>query len=148
MIQAARLARFASSSSLPSASSRKARAPSGVGSGRAAAAVSANVVTPAARSPRRPKARLDMLVLLHRPPAPVPPPAAPTPPHMHETRAVILDFDGLIVDTETPVFEAWREAYRQRGHELGLDEWQHALGTHHGFDPLARPAEPARARAP
>jgi len=57
---------------------------------------------------------------------------------MHEIRAVILDFDGLIVDTETPVFEAWREAYRQRGHELGLDEWQHALGTHHGFDPLAR----------
>jgi len=57
---------------------------------------------------------------------------------MHEIRAVILDFDGLIVDTETPVFEAWREAYRQRGHELGLDEWQHALGTHRGFDPLAR----------
>jgi len=51
--------------------------------------------------------------------------------------AVILDFDGLIVDTESPIFEAWFEAYRRRGHELTLDDWQHALGTHGGFDPLA-----------
>lgn len=51
-------------------------------------------------------------------------------------RAVILDFDGLIVDTETPIFEAWHQAYRRRGHDLGLDLWQHALGTHGGFDPL------------
>jgi HAD superfamily hydrolase (TIGR01509 family) len=50
--------------------------------------------------------------------------------------AVILDFDGLIVDTETPIFEAWLAAYRRRGCSVGLDEWQHALGTHGGFDPL------------
>jgi HAD superfamily hydrolase (TIGR01509 family) len=56
-------------------------------------------------------------------------------------RAVVLDFDGLIVDTETPIFEAWRAAYRRRGQDLGLGEWQHALGTHGGFDPLARLAE-------
>lgn len=49
--------------------------------------------------------------------------------------AVILDFDGLVLDTETPIFEAWQKAYRRRGHELGLAEWQHALGTHGGFDP-------------
>lgn len=52
-------------------------------------------------------------------------------------RAVVLDFDGLIVDTETPIFEAWFDAYRRHGHELGLDLWQHSLGTHGGFDPLA-----------
>jgi HAD superfamily hydrolase (TIGR01509 family) len=51
--------------------------------------------------------------------------------------AVILDFDGLIVDTETPIFEAWRTVYRRRGQTLGLDSWQHALGTHGGFDPYA-----------
>ncbi len=51
--------------------------------------------------------------------------------------AVVLDFDGLIVDTETPVFEAWLAAYRRRGCSVGLDEWQHCLGTHGGFDPLA-----------
>jgi HAD superfamily hydrolase (TIGR01509 family) len=50
--------------------------------------------------------------------------------------AVVLDFDGLIVDTETPIFDAWFEAYRRHGHELTLDDWQHALGTHGGFDPL------------
>ena len=50
--------------------------------------------------------------------------------------AVILDFDGTIVDTETPIFEAWLAAYRRRGGSVGLDEWQHALGTHGGFDPL------------
>ncbi len=50
--------------------------------------------------------------------------------------AVILDFDGLIVDTETPIFEAWLAAYRRRGCSVGLDQWQHALGTHGGFDPL------------
>jgi HAD superfamily hydrolase (TIGR01509 family) len=50
--------------------------------------------------------------------------------------AVLLDFDGLIVDTETPIFEAWRAAYRRRGCSVGLGEWQHALGTHGGFDPL------------
>ena len=49
---------------------------------------------------------------------------------------MILDFDGLIVDTETPIFDSWLEAYREHGHELTLDDWQHALGTHGGFDPL------------
>ena len=30
-------------------------------------------------------------------------------------RALILDFDGLVLDTETAVFEAWREFYERRG---------------------------------
>src|SRR5262245_54492601 len=52
-------------------------------------------------------------------------------------RALVLDFDGLILDTETPIFESWREAYRDHGCELTLEVWQHALGTHGGFDPFA-----------
>jgi HAD superfamily hydrolase (TIGR01509 family) len=55
--------------------------------------------------------------------------------------AIILDFDGLILDTETPIFEAWREAYRGRGQVLSMDDWQHSLGTNDGFDPLARLVE-------
>jgi HAD superfamily hydrolase (TIGR01509 family) len=62
--------------------------------------------------------------------------------------AVILDFDGLIVDTETPIFEAWLAAYRRRGCSVGLDEWQHALGTHGGFDPLEHLAAQVRACQP
>jgi HAD superfamily hydrolase (TIGR01509 family) len=49
--------------------------------------------------------------------------------------ALILDFDGLILDTETPIFEEWRATFRARGHDLGLDVWQHALGTHGTYDP-------------
>jgi len=55
--------------------------------------------------------------------------------------AIILDFDGLIVDTETPIFEAWSAAFARRGQELRLEEWQHALGTFRGFDPRARLSE-------
>src|SRR5262245_27550959 len=51
--------------------------------------------------------------------------------------AIVLDFDGLIIDTETPIFEEWRSVYRSRGVELELDVWQHSLGTQNGFDPFA-----------
>jgi HAD superfamily hydrolase (TIGR01509 family) len=51
--------------------------------------------------------------------------------------ALILDFDGLILDTESPIFEEWRTTFRARGHDLGLDVWQHALGTFGTYDPCA-----------
>jgi len=50
--------------------------------------------------------------------------------------ALIFDFDGLLVDTETPAFESWRAIYAEYGHELPLDLWKDALGTNHGFDTL------------
>jgi HAD superfamily hydrolase (TIGR01509 family) len=58
--------------------------------------------------------------------------------------AVLLDFDGLILDTETPIFEAWQTAFREHGQELSLDDWQHALGTNGGFEPMTRLAELTR----
>jgi HAD superfamily hydrolase (TIGR01509 family) len=51
--------------------------------------------------------------------------------------AVVFDFDGLILDTELPLFDEWRNAYRRRGLELTLDLWRHSLGTKGGFDPCA-----------
>jgi HAD superfamily hydrolase (TIGR01509 family) len=51
--------------------------------------------------------------------------------------AILLDFDGLILDTETPLLEEWRVVYGRWGHALGLDVWQHGLGTKDGFDPCA-----------
>lgn len=51
--------------------------------------------------------------------------------------ALILDFDGLIVDTESPALESWQRIYAEHGHELGLADWAGALGTNHGFDALA-----------
>jgi HAD superfamily hydrolase (TIGR01509 family) len=52
-------------------------------------------------------------------------------------QALIFDFDGLLVDTETPAFESWRALYAEYGHELSLELWQGALGTSQGFDALA-----------
>lgn len=49
--------------------------------------------------------------------------------------AVIFDFDGLIIDSETPLFDIWCEIYRDHGATLTLEAWQHALGTQGGFDP-------------
>jgi HAD superfamily hydrolase (TIGR01509 family) len=51
--------------------------------------------------------------------------------------ALVFDFDGLILDTETPIFEEWRATFRARGQELGLDVWQHSLGTFGTYDPCA-----------
>jgi HAD superfamily hydrolase (TIGR01509 family) len=43
-------------------------------------------------------------------------------------RALIFDFDGLILDTEVTIFQAWCELYRERGCELPLERWALALG--------------------
>jgi HAD superfamily hydrolase (TIGR01509 family) len=50
--------------------------------------------------------------------------------------AIIFDFDGLIIDSETPLLEIWQEIFAEHGGVLTMDEWQHALGTHGGFDPF------------
>jgi HAD superfamily hydrolase (TIGR01509 family) len=52
-------------------------------------------------------------------------------------KALIFDFDGLIIDSETPLFDIWAAIYEERGQRLTMDEWQHALGTRGGFDPYA-----------
>ncbi|MDQ3777694.1 MAG: HAD-IA family hydrolase [Actinomycetota bacterium] len=52
-------------------------------------------------------------------------------------RALLFDFDGLIVDTETPSLASWQRVYREHGHELTLERWAPIVGTLDGFDPLA-----------
>ena len=49
-------------------------------------------------------------------------------------RALIFDFDGLIVDTETPDFESWADLYRNHGRQLEHARWITGVGTHGGFD--------------
>lgn len=53
-------------------------------------------------------------------------------------KALIFDFDGLILETETPIFESWQEIYRDYGCELLLEEWLANIGTaEEQFDPFA-----------
>src|SRR5438445_11138375 len=52
-------------------------------------------------------------------------------------KALVFDFDGLIVDTEVPIFRAWQRIYREHGQELPLDRWLTIIGTASGpFDPV------------
>jgi HAD superfamily hydrolase (TIGR01509 family) len=43
-------------------------------------------------------------------------------------KALIFDFDGLILDTETPEFQVWQAIYREYGHELALEQWGQIVG--------------------
>ena len=53
-------------------------------------------------------------------------------------RGIIFDFDGLIVDTEWPVYQSWVEIYDSFAAELPLDQWTAIIGTsaHEHFDPF------------
>jgi len=42
--------------------------------------------------------------------------------------ALIFDFDGLILDTETPEVEVWQAIYREHGFELPVHEWAKTIG--------------------
>jgi HAD superfamily hydrolase (TIGR01509 family) len=51
-------------------------------------------------------------------------------------RALIMDFDGLILDTEGPAYQAWLEIFEEHGAELPLSVWETWIGgSPHGFDP-------------
>jgi len=43
-------------------------------------------------------------------------------------KALIFDFDGLILDTETPEVLVWQSIYKEYGFELPVDEWQKTIG--------------------
>jgi HAD superfamily hydrolase (TIGR01509 family) len=52
-------------------------------------------------------------------------------------RGLLFDFDGLLVDTETPSRLVWEELYREHGHELPHDQWATLVGTIGApFDPF------------
>lgn len=44
-------------------------------------------------------------------------------------RAVLFDFDGLIVDTESVGYETWRELFAEHGHVLPIEVYAQVVGT-------------------
>jgi HAD superfamily hydrolase (TIGR01509 family) len=44
-------------------------------------------------------------------------------------KALIFDFDGLIIDSESTDFSAWQETYRDYGLELAFDQWLQSVGS-------------------
>ena len=51
-------------------------------------------------------------------------------------RALVFDFDGLILETEGPSLESWIEIYREHGLEVPLQRWHDDIGSDRGFDPV------------
>jgi HAD superfamily hydrolase (TIGR01509 family) len=47
-------------------------------------------------------------------------------------KALIFDFDGLILDTEGPVFQSWQELLQGYGYNMTLDDWQVSIGSAEG----------------
>lgn len=44
-------------------------------------------------------------------------------------KALVLDFDGLILDTETPFRESWQEIYAEHGLTVPPEAWAGLLGS-------------------
>lgn len=43
--------------------------------------------------------------------------------------AVLFDFDGILVDTEWAIYQAWRRTFETHGHELPLDIYTRCIGS-------------------
>ena len=57
-------------------------------------------------------------------------------------RAVIFDFDGVILDTETPLFEAWSRTFEHYGTDpIAHDRWIGSLGRHEDDPAVLNPVE-------
>jgi HAD superfamily hydrolase (TIGR01509 family) len=50
-------------------------------------------------------------------------------------KLLVFDFDGLILDTEAPVYDAWQEIYGEHGVALAFEKWAECIGTADTFDP-------------
>ena len=44
-------------------------------------------------------------------------------------RGLIFDFDGLILDTETPCYQSWQEEFQRHHVSLSLETYAKCLGT-------------------
>ena len=45
--------------------------------------------------------------------------------------AILFDFDGLIIDTETPEFDSWQEIFESYGVRLERETWELQIGRGH-----------------
>jgi len=52
-------------------------------------------------------------------------------------KALIFDFDGLVLDTETPEYLVWKNIYQENGFDLPIEKWGSIIGGHgvSNFDP-------------
>ena len=46
-----------------------------------------------------------------------------------ERYAIIFDFDGLVLDTETPLLDTWQRMFQDAGGEFDVDRYLRTIGT-------------------
>lgn len=51
--------------------------------------------------------------------------------------AVLIDFDGVIIDSEWPIFQSWLRVFQQEGHELSQRDYVRCIGS--DFDTWSPP---------
>jgi HAD superfamily hydrolase (TIGR01509 family) len=53
-------------------------------------------------------------------------------------KGLIFDFDGLIIDTEEPIYQSWQELYQSFGFQIPIQKWLTIVGSADVlFDPAA-----------
>ncbi|WNB91558.1 HAD family hydrolase [Bacillus sp. NEB1478] len=50
-------------------------------------------------------------------------------------KALVFDFDGTILDTESQHYNALQEMFKEYGADLPIEVWGEGIGTHSGFNP-------------
>ena len=56
---------------------------------------------------------------------------------MRVIKALIFDFDGMILDTELPILRAWQQVYHGYGYDLPFEKYALTVGTDDSaFNPL------------
>ena len=56
---------------------------------------------------------------------------------LSDAAAVLIDFDGVIIDSEWPIYQSWRRVFEREGHELSQDVYIHCIGS--DFDTWSPP---------
>ena len=46
-----------------------------------------------------------------------------------ECKAVLFDFDGVIIDSEWPIYETWKKVFEDEGHELPIETYVQCIGS-------------------
>lgn len=46
-----------------------------------------------------------------------------------ESQAVLFDFDGVILDTEWPIYQTWRDLFQREGHPLPPEVYVQCIGS-------------------
>lgn len=54
-----------------------------------------------------------------------------------DIEAIVFDFDGLILETETPIYQSWLEIFQSFGCQFSFEDWSTIIGSaDNSFNPL------------